>query len=449
MKNSDLIDELVKFSNEKHINISQYNFMSEQDLNMYSTNVKDDPKIILKSGLFPKDKLYISNKNALPDQIEQSGDFVFPLSSWNIHIYEFKQLRNVGLKDEFHFSGADINTIKVFIEEFSIYGSISLKNEKISSLVSINMSLLMIAVFSFFILSIGILYFLIQNRKMIILKVLWGYSKWRVLFSVPRLILFFLIVICAVLLIALFISINAFDQSQYTREYFLMYIVVNVIVTFIVLLVALSGTWFIEKYNNNFEGIKGRLPFKKLQWISTILKLVVYIILFSVVSSSVSNLYNLQNDIKKVDFWNKTKNIFRIQVGPLSDASIKNLKLNRELNNKLFKFYKKIEEENEAFLMVSQNFQIVSQNNGVPVYLYNLNTTKEDELYAAKGRSVVINKNYLKINPIYGINERNISDEILINPDTLNILVPEKFKYLESKIIKSYKEWFYFYKVRV
>src|SRR5690554_1876310 len=102
-ENSDSLDlflrKLKKFSVETDINISQYNFLDEHTLNIYSTNIQRDPYVHLESGTWPKADTYISNQNELIDK--QRGIVSFPISFWNVRYFDFYQLRNVGVGTTF------------------------------------------------------------------------------------------------------------------------------------------------------------------------------------------------------------------------------------------------------------------------------------------------------------------------------------------------------------
>jgi putative ABC transport system permease protein len=62
---------------------------------------------------------------------------------------------------------------------------------------------------------------------------------------------------------------------------------------------------------------------------------------------------------------------------------------------------------------------------------------------------IVINENYLDVNPIRTLNEVDIREQIKQDRYTLNLLVPEQFKYLENEIIEAYRNEFYFQKVYI
>lgn len=448
-KDTDFVDHLIKFSKEKNINISQYNFLSEDELNIYSTNIKDDPTIHLKSGKFPEDLTYISNENLETKNAKQSGVFSFPLSNWRVHIYDIQQVKNVGLGNEFYLSGTNNSINNAFIKEFSSYGDISLINEPINSFLLINISLFMIVIFSFIIFFLGMVFFLIFNRKMLFLQELWGYSKRLALASILKLFLRFSILIMFFLLFGWIVFTVLFDQTYFLIEYMKVFAVTNVITASILLFFTLLAVSFIQKYNDNSVNIKGKLPFEKILLISSILKAVTTIILFFVISSSIFNFYHLSKKIDSLDYWNQTQNVYKIQVGPLDEDINTNLEKDRDLNNRLLDFYKEIGANNEAFLMVSENFHIVGYDKGEPIYSFTLNVSEKDNVYSPNGRKITIDKNYLNINPIKSSNGGTILEQVKEDEDTLNILVPEQLRTLENQIIHSYKEWFYFQKVSV
>ncbi len=446
---NELLQHIINFSNDKKINISQYHFQSETDLNIYSANINNDLNIHIESGEIPQGTTYLSNKNLESTGKNQSGIFSFPLSNWRVHIYDIQQLHNIGLGDTFYLSGADKETINIFIKEFSEYGKVSLIDENINSLLLTNMPLLMVVIFSFVIFLMVFFYFLIQNRKKLFLQQIWGFSTWKIIFSVPREFLNFYILVIFLLSFGMTAFILVFNQTFFLMGYILMFVITNVTTVLILLFFTMIATWFIKKVNNDYVNVKGKLPFGKIQWISAILKTVVSIILFGIISSSLTNLYYLSKKVSGLEYWNQTQNVFRIQVGNLNANLNNNLKLDRDLNNRLFNFYKEIQSNNKGFLMESENFHIIDYDNGKPTYNYTRNITDISKIHSPKGRNVTIDKNYLDINPIKGSKGSSIQDHLKNDDNILNILVPEQYKKLEQQITTSYKKWFYFQKVHV
>ncbi|PFU77886.1 hypothetical protein COK91_29080 [Bacillus cereus] len=443
-----MIKDIVAFSKNKNINISQYKFQSETELNIYSSNIKNDPNIYVKSGHLPKENQYLSN---IKDNVmnNQSGTFSFPLSNWKIRIYEMNQIHNVGLGDEFYLQGANRETIDAFIKEFSQYGQISLLNDNVNSLVLTDMTLVILVVFSFILFFIGLFYYLILNRKKMLLQKLWGYSVWRQLASIPKEFAKCFTIIIFLLLAILISFILTFSQTHFFIDYIVTFIIINVITVCILFAFITLVNWFINQLNNEAMDIKGSLSFLKIQWISVILKVVVSLLLFGIISSSLENIYQLKNQLKGLEYWKQTQDVFRVQVQRLNTNVLDKPKSNRDLNDRFFNFYKEIEANHNAFLIDSGNFHVIGHNNEKPIYSYTDAIKDINSIYSPSGNSIIIDKNYLKVNPIKDIEGKDASHQISNDKNVLNVLVPQNMKKFENQIITSYKKWFYFQRVEV
>ncbi|MED4587677.1 DUF1430 domain-containing protein [Priestia flexa] len=445
---NELAEHLVAFSKKNNINISQYNFMSENSLNIYSTNVLKDSSINLKSGEFPIGKHFISN-HLKENEENQSGIFYFPPSNWEFHIYDFKQIKNIGLNNEFYLNSVDKDVLNSFIKEFSPYGNIQTKHEKISSLVLTNISLLMIVLFSFVLYIIGIFYFLMKKRKTLLLYYLWGYSKAKIIWSFLSSFLWFLSIIFTVFSIGVITISLIYRQVYFLKVFSLPFILVNILILTLILSVTLLGILFVLKFNKYSHSVKGALPFRKIQWMSIILKTLVSIILFSMISFSFMKYNDLTNKLNSLSYWDDTHDVFRIQMGVLNNDVLDNLKLDRDLNDRLSLFYKKIKKNNQAFLIEAEKFNVIDYKDEKPVYSYMLGIKNTNDIYTPNGRSIVIDENYLKVNPIQSSNNLPIIKQIHEDKNTLNLLVPEHLKTIEDHILNSYKKWFYFQSVEV
>lgn len=441
-------EHLVEFSKKNNVNISQYNFISNNSLNIYSTNVLGDSYINIKSGEFPTGKRFIAN-HWKEDEKNQSGMFYFPVTNWEFHIYDFNQIKNVGFKNEFYLSSVDKEILHSFTKEFSSYGKVQTKQENISSLLLINISLLMIVIFSFVIYIIGIFYFLIRQRKTLLLYSLWGYSKAKIVRSFFSPFLWFLSIIFTLFSIGIIIISVIFSKIYFLKDFFQLFILVNILLLMILLFVTLLGVLLIFKFNKYHQSVKGALPFRKIQWMSIILKTVVSIALFSMISFSFMKYNNLTNKINSLSYWDDTQNVFRIQVGVLNNDILDNLKLDRDLNDRLSLFYEKIKKNNQAFLIEAEKFSVIDYKDGKPIYSYMSGIENTNDLYTPQGRRVIVDENYLKVNPIQSSNGVPIIMQLHKDKNTLNVLVPEHLKVIEEHIANSYREWFYFQSVEI
>ncbi|MGE7949176.1 DUF1430 domain-containing protein [Lysinibacillus sp. NPDC093688] len=445
---NEFTEHLVEFSKKNNINISQYNFISENSLNIYSTNVLKDSYINLKSGEIPDGKRFIANY-LKEDEKDQSGIFYFPLSNRKVHIYDFKQIKNIGLNNEFYLSSVDKEILHSFTKEFSPYGNIQTKQGKISSLALANISLLMIVIFSFVIYIIGIFYFLIQKQKTLLLYYLWGYSKAKIVCSFFSPFLWFSSIVFTLVSMGLIISSVIFKHVYFLKDFFPLSILVNILILMILLVVTLLGILLIFKFNKYRYSVKGALPFRKIQCMSIILKTLVSIVLFSMICFSFMKYNNLTNKLNSLNYWDDTQNVFRIEVGVLNNSISDNLKLDRDLNDRLSLFYEKIKKNNQAFLIEAEKFSVINYKDGKPIYSYMLGIKNTNDLYTPQGRRIVIDENYLKVNPIQSSNGVSIIKQLNEDKNTLNVLVPEHLNVIEEHIVNSYRDWFYFQSVEI
>lgn len=441
---NELTEHLVQFSKENNINISQYNFTSENSLNIYSTNVLKDSYIKLKSGEFPIERRFISNR-LKEDEKKQSGIFYFPPSNWEFNIYDFKQIKNIGFKNDFYLSSVDKEILHSFTQEFSPYGSIQTKKENINSLALTNISLLMVVILSFVIYIIGMFYFLIQKRKTLLLYYMWGYSKTKIVYLFLRPFLGYVTIILSLIIIGIIVNLVIFKQIIFWECLYLILVNISVFVT--LLFFSTLGILLTFKFNKYNHSVRGALPFEKIQWMSIILKTLVSIVLFSMISFTFVKYNNLTSKLNSLSFWDDTQNVFRIELGV--NSNLDDLKIDRDLNDRLSLFYEKIKKNNQAFLIEAEKFSVVDYKDGKPIYSYMSGIKNTNDIYTPQGRRILIDENYLIVNPIQSSNGVPIINQLKKDENTLNVLVPEQLKVIDSYIESSYKEWFYFQSVEI
>ena len=186
------------------------------------------------------------------------------------------------------------------------------------------------------------------------------------------------------------------------------------------------------------------------------IKKVSYIVLTSVFIAVQLTLSNATNDAQRLkdkqhtlSYWNKTKNIYTINFQGYDSSVVEDSLEARNINDELEKFYQKSKDKLKIFIINSDNYEKESDGRGNQRYEFEYAGDKEEQIYSPAGRSIQIDENYLKRNPIQTCNGKAISKLIDYNQNTLNILVPEQYKKYEKKIIKNYKENFYFQKVTI
>ncbi|MEC2294276.1 DUF1430 domain-containing protein [Bacillus subtilis] len=444
-KSDDFIQEIAGFSKKENVNITQYNFLDEKTLNIYASNLKNEPSIKIGDR-------FISNFNKTANESDKNliGTIDFPLSTWKIRYFNLNQINNVGLGNRFYISSEDEDVIEQAKKLFSNYGDVSIEeNISLNDSAVFSTALLLLALLSMLILFIGILYFVIKNRKQLLLQKLWGYSKTKSLLTFPKLFLkpLVMIIICGALLTVILAFI--FNLNDWLSVYVKMYMRNALIVTFSMMVYTIIVTLILYNNSNISATIKGGIPFKKFQWLSLGFKLIITILLFNIFASSLSNLFDLKQRLDNQSYWNKTQTIYKTSFAD-TGLNYSDLKIDRQKNEKVRKLYHELERHKDAFIMDAQNYGILKMNGKTPVYFYTLNTTKENEIYSPSGRSVTISPNYLKVNTIKGINGKTITEKKLtFDQNTLNLLVPKKYAKYKEKILKAYKDQFFFDKVEV
>ncbi|MCY8917347.1 DUF1430 domain-containing protein [Bacillus atrophaeus] len=442
IKSQDFIKRLVAFSKKEKVNISQYNFLDEKTLNIYTTSFENEPSIHTGDRQISNFKESHSNQNMI-------GTINFPLSTWKIRYYDFDQIKNIGIGNRFYISSADDELLKRATNLFSDYGKVSVEDSSLNTSFMFSTTLLMLALLSMLILFIGILYFVIKNRKLLLLQKLWGYSKIKTLLSFPKMFLKPLVIItlCGALLVG--IMALAFDLNDWLTVYIKIYMR-NVLIAASIMMIYTTVVTLILYNNSDISGaVKGSTQIKKFQWLSLGFKIVVTILLFNIIAASLSNLFDLKQQLDNQSYWKKTQTIYKTSFAN-TGVNYNDLKLDREKNVKVRELYHQLERHKNAFIMDAQNYAVMKKDGKKPVYFYTLNTTKENEIYSPSGRSVTISPNYLKVNPVIGVNGKPINKkELASDPNTLNLLVPQKYAKYKGNIMKAYRDHFFFEKVEL
>lgn len=446
--NSSLIfvNHLKEFSIIEGVNISQYNFLNENTLNIYSTNLSKDPNVHLESGSWPESENYISNLNE--NNIKKMGHVSFPISMWKVRYFDIDQIRNVGVGDTFYLSIND-STIKDRANKaFSIFGNVNfIDNIKINNMIFVNKTLFYLACFSLLVLSVNIFFYIYKSRKQLYLYELWGYGFIRSYYSILLQFIRSYLKLSIVFGVLLVLATLIFQQTHYFPTIFLVLVVIISFSILITACIVLFSVIFINNSTLSSVNLKGSPPFRNYQFVSLILKTVVAASLLYIVSSSITNVTTLKQQLGNISYWNKTQGIFRIQM-KLPDT-IGDLNKDRFINDKIATMYQLLKVNRHAFVINAQNFINLQPADKEPYLAYETNTQGEKQIFSTSGRRIDINENYLLINPIEAANGKEILNQINNSSNVMNILVPEKYKKYTSLILENYKEYFYFQKVQV
>lgn len=137
--------------------------------------------------------------------------------------------------------------------------------------------------------------------------------------------------------------------------------------------------------------------------------------------------------------WFQAENIFRIRASFVTN----DLAEKRKLELRAKELYQELEENLGVFLIRTANYETLSS--GQRVWEANV----EEFLYSSSGRSITVNLNYLKRNPILDIDGNSVADKIIVDDFVRNILIPVSLREHESEILEGFLTDFKFQKIEV
>lgn len=435
------IDEITKKSN---INVYQYSFLSENDLNIYTSNIKNIKYVHSIENKYPKKNTnqYITNNKSLIKSKDAIGTFNFPQSDLNIKYYNFGQVKNVGLGNIFYVDLNGSNEEKI-LDYFKNLGDIKKTNSIHSTENPFDIKLIVTILSMLILLSISVVYYLIQSRKYIALHKVLGYtlfsSTWLSLKNIINPVFYGGILGNLFGCIYFIFNSRFYCIVEFIKFNTLLFIFILTIFSLLIVLFS------IKSFNkqNLVNTLNGK-NFKSFINIVLILsKVAITYVFLSMTVTFIQNYETLNYKIDNLSHWNKTKNIYKTVVA--NQGEFENTALEYTVNNRLEQLYKKLVDHNNAFIIDADNY--IRLNNGLYVYEENMKLGNSE--YGEGGKSIRVDMNYFKVNPIKTANEIPLDKSIIHSSDTLNILVPEKLKYKHSELYNEYLDYFYFIKVEV
>ena len=103
-----------------------------------------------------------------------------------------------------------------------------------------------------------------------------------------------------------------------------------------------------------------------------------------------------------------------------------------------------LEDKSGAFVADFYNYQSMDDN-GTP--LYTMNGLQYPVEIDPNGMCIRVSKNYFQHNPIETVDGQDAAEQFVYDDLTLNVLVPEKYRDMETDIVAAYRDRFYFEKV--
>lgn len=146
---------------------------------------------------------------------------------------------------------------------------------------------------------------------------------------------------------------------------------------------------------------------------------------------------------KENTFAEECKNIYKtvVQYTGENDSTSKYL----EITERSAELIPRLEENVNAFVMDAYNYQAIDDER---TPLYEMNGMDYPVEIDPAGQCIRVSKNYFQFNPIETADGDDLTEQIIYDDLTLNVLVPEKYMDMEEQIITAYRDQFYFEKVK-
>lgn len=446
------IKKLKYYSQNYKLNVSQYIYLNDSTLNIYSTSIQYDNNIKLQYGELPNENSdeYVSNESSNNDN-NNVGKIEFPKSDLKVKCYNFDQIKNVGLGNKFIISCNNSDSISKIIDFFNENGQTKILPNLTTDGVNVNfalmpflLTLLLIAAFS---LIISIAYYIVKNKYKFSLQNIFGYNILQIYYKI--LISILLVIFGGGFITNSIVSLCFYinSKSNYIFEFYLQSNMFLLISLFAIAIFIIGCTFFINRNINALPILKGEKITTQLDIIVLISKIFVSLIIFFITNSFFNQYSNMQNKLNNINYWDKTKNIYKTTLSDQGQNS--SSALEREYNNKLYSLYEDLKANKNAFIIDSSGYIVLDEKNGDVTYAYSMAMKKNHKEYDTDAKSIVIDEGYLNVNPIESVDNTSIKTKLNLNVNVINILVPEKYKNVEQDIYNIYLNHFYFQKVTV
>ena len=421
---NEILKKVQDFFEENNIEIAQYNFLTRDKIDIYSTN-KDKYKELL----------FIPN-------------FIF---NRDIKVHDFDELLDVGFKNLLYVDTDNQDIIKslseILKDDCKVYyvkSALESNNFSFNHFFRYNNNSFPVFAFFIFVCIMLIFFYYSVNRKKYFIYKLWGHSDAWIYYILNKPL--FISLLSTAIFSNLVIAITVYKNilSRIMLEVFLNMLILNIVSVLLIFILSIPLFKLFCVVTNTGRK-KGLIKIIGMSYVARVLLFL--LIIFSYEQFFDKNM-ELREKLENLSVWEDTKNLYNIYEA-YSPYYVDNLAAEDVLNYKMLKVYKELSDLDKVFIIQTANFERKKKKDGYTKYSYEFSVKTQEDAYSPYGKNIVVDKNYLKKHTIKSLGGENVIDLIDDSADVLNVLVPEKFKDYEASIENSYKEWFYFQKVEV
>lgn len=438
----------LKIIEKYELTVSKISYKDSNTIQIFTSDISLGSKIRIKSGDFPSDNTDEFVSNVDTGEITQSGVIYNVVPGFDISISNIESIVNTGIDGFYNINTTEISLIESLLDELK-------DNVNYIELWSINESFFnnfegisIIQIVEFFIISflllicviISLIQYSIEKLKPYSILSLHGISN-RSIISITVIEILKLLLISSA--IAYVLSVLYGIYMGYTSFIYIITGYFVLICGTLMLIYSVFINVFIQLYlyfANTVNIIKGKKPYVTIQVINHLSKITFSIFLLLSIYIFTTNFVELKNRMYDADNWYTAQNLYTVQISYVGQRS---LNIERIITEKLEEFYEYMVNNYKGFIMNSNNIFYSDEKSP---YVYEPAYPLE---ISPNASTVHISSNYLNINPIVAINDIPIQEQLIEDPNVLNILVPYKFIKYHNDIIEIYLEEFYHRKVAI
>ena len=423
---------------------------SENNINIFTTDTTLGGMITTLDGRMPKiSGEFISN--SITNENSQVGIFGEILPSYNISVFHISSLYNFGLSGDIHISFDNIYSFYKFYEilsTLSLYDRSYFWNFNQSNtsgilrglFIHVSLSQVMFFLLLYIVLLLFILVILasygVSQLKEIVLYTIHGNSKIFVAFSILKKISPTFLLSSLVSFFLINIYINYFGFSYYTLEINIALLIVAIFFSLLCIIFLILFLIGYTHYINKIEIIKGKYPYKSLQTLKIIIKTACIIIILIVLGEIESNINILNMRRDAVSNWTLARDIHRIEIA--DRGQLLNFHTEEQMYETLGDLIYDLKTYHNGFIIYSgrtrsfRNFHFSANERPAHSYI-----------------TIDVSPNYFILNPIYSIDGLNVTEYLVFDEYTINVIVPFSMIEYKELILYDFRDLLYFQKISV
>ncbi|QFQ28854.1 FtsX-like permease family protein [Bacillus thuringiensis] len=272
-------------------------------------------------------------------------------------------------------------------------------------------------------IALAMLYDVINNYKEIAVRYLLGYNFWQIGVYLFRKYIKVFLSSLSMGFLGLLVYLYFYNEFQQLFP-FLSFWLSNIIPFILIISLIFIVTWLGTKTINISQMIKNKKPIKLLFYINIIIRFILAIFLILGLQQGISSFLGLKNTVDKEKKWALLKDYSYLGIVSESEPGI--LKSQNEEEKRHFQqLYKELESQGAIYISPSSYYMDIPE---IPVPL---------NPWGMDGKRVEINKNYLSVNPIIGIDNKQLEIPDPSNSNEITVIVPTKFEKYESDIKRT------------